>query len=176
MIKLKKINMINQNKTQSFSSIINAKLLGIIFTALLIVFAGCTKDDDADDPIVNAESFLTVKVDGNLIESTNVIGGSLSDIMQFYAYENSDNPIFIFTIYNYKGIGEYEFGPDIVIRSNGDIFQGNESSTGQVKITYDNQLAETITLKGEFNGTLFSLLDNTQEVNYTEGEFQAVQE
>lgn len=168
--------MINQNKIQTLNSIFNIKLLGIILTTLIIVFAACNKDENADDPAVNAESYLSVKVDGVLLESTNVIGGSLSDIMQFVALDNSDNVLFMFTIYNYNGVGEYDFGTDIVIRSNGGIYQGNEASTGKVKITYDNQLSETISVKGEFYGTLSNLLDQTEIVHYTEGSFQAKQD
>lgn len=168
--------MIKQIQYSSYLVNKSIKLLSLFLFAITIMMSGCNKDNSNDDPILDEESFLTVKVNGNLIESTNVVGGSLSDIMQFIAHDESGNPTFIFTIYKYSGLGEYNFDEDIVIRTNGGIYQGNESTTGKVSITYDNQLAEKITLKGEFYGTLTNLINATDVVSFTEGKFQASQD
>lgn len=170
--------MLKQNQYSSYLAKKSIKILSLFLFAIMLMMAGCSKDNDEteNDPISGEDSYLSVKLDGNLIESSKVVGGSLSDIMQFFAHDESGNPTFIFTIYKYSGTGEYNFDEDIVIRTNGGIYQGNESTTGKVSITYDNQLAENITLKGEFYGTLPNLLDDSEVVSFTEGKFQASQD
>lgn len=150
----------------------NIKISSLFLVIIIAFMTGCNKDKKEDDPILNEDSYLTVKIDGNLLESKNVTGGSLDDLMQFYAYDISENLIFVLTVYKYSGEGNYDINEDIVIQYNGDLYQGNDSYPGTLKITYANQLDVKINLIGEFNGTFSDIIDTNNSITLTEGKFQ----
>jgi hypothetical protein len=149
------------------------KQIAFFIMLLSILLApGCNKDND-DDPTSNASSYFKAKVNGKTIISEYVSGGSLLDILQIVPLDDSDNPLLVFTISHYNGVGNCNINQDIRIQYNGNLYLGKEGSIGKIEITIDNQLAPEgeIATKGNFNCKLYNILEETDELEIADAEF-----
>jgi len=145
----------------------------IIIFSLLVLSFGCNKDNNEDDPTTNTSSYFKAKINNETVTSKKVIGGSLLEIFQFVPYDDSDNVILAFTIYNYKGVGTYNNSEDITVQYNGQIYRGKNGSEGIIKIEFDNQLVNdgAVSSKGNFSCVLFNLLDDTEILEIKDANF-----
>ena len=150
----------------------NSNFTKLLLSILVIFTISCNKDTE-DDPILNADSYFTAEINGNLWESENVIGGSFGQIFQFVAFDENGKTAFTFTLRNYTGIGNYNINENITIQYNDNIYQGKNSDAGIIKITYDNSLDKVKNGNGEFNCSISNLLNESDILVITDGKFQS---
>lgn len=120
------------------------QIMLLIMTLSFVAFTSCSSDDDGGSPGTAASGVLVAKVDGAGYQSMEISssatiatqGGATSLIL---IASNSDGNAFSFTIFNYTGVGTYQF--------DGSISTGvNVASYSETNVDLNNPLNSTTEL------------------------------